>query len=292
VRYQIAVRTRSGSGESDYEWNPRLPSSAQWWLQWAPDILFRNPTLVKEVDQSGATKLYLGGLVGSRVDHVNRLIKYDLAVFPIDESASIDGLATLDGNDVAALVSSWWGGQGSVHGQALGRCFDEALAGNHISDSQIDTLDEAVNRAIVGAIKNLTILDDEVQPIAANHDRPLLVGEGAPGAQASAVIRSNRNVLYSSGLNDRVLEEYEQSSRLHPATSLVVADSPQPLRERWSSPVTTSNSSREQRPSNVIRSADQGKQSPAKVPSSGGGCLVSMVSLGVLASSASMRRHQ
>jgi len=284
VQYQIAVRTRSASGNGDYEWNPRLPLSTQWWLKWAPDIVFRNPTLIRDVDTSGEMRVYLNGIVGSRRDHVNRLVKYELAIFPITSGNGTGSIATLNSEEVENLVTTWWQLRRADRLTEVGEAFDAALSAQQVSDAQIDSLDDSVNRAVVSAIRQLKRTDAAASPRVASDPRPLVVGDDGPDAAALGLISRNRSVLFSTGLNEKVFEEYEASGQLRPPSSVIIANSQEPLRLRF----PTAEIAEQTAPAaaKALRSA-----APAQVPqpgnarsASGGGCLVFLLLMAALLS--------
>lgn len=285
VQYRLAVRTRSASGNGDYEWNPRLPSSAQWWLKWAPDIVFRNPTLIRDVDSTGGSRVYLNGIVGSRPDHVNRRIKYELAIFSDHDVNCVElgSFETLNSEEIENLVSTWWQLHSTDRLAELGNFFDAALAAHSVSDRQIDELDASVNRAVASAIRNLQRTNPATKPESPNNSEPSVVGEHAPGA--TALINSDLTVLYSAGLNDKVFAEYEGSGRLQPSGSVVIANSKEPLRLRFPTAATLPQVSQ-----TAIGDSANAPNSPAPQrssarPAPGGGCLVYLLLVAAFLSS-------
>jgi len=263
VRYNLAVRTRSESDDFDYEWNPQLPREEQWWRSWLPDIAFRKPVLLRWAadTEPGYFRVYLNGIIGDRLDHVQRHIKYELAIFPCvsTQSDGADLSATLDAAEVQALINAWWEDiHQASNAQVLGKLFDNALEQNGITAAEIDHLAGRVNQALVAAIKELTPFEASTQPLASAI--PLVVGEGDPNALR--LLDGPGSVIYAAALSQTVFTEHEAARKVYPNASVIVVGSSEPPKQRY-------------QPPNHQVPLRTGAASPPKstsVPTAAGGC--------------------
>jgi len=252
-RYQLFVRTRAWA--TDYHWIGATPRT-QWWKSGPPGPLLTNQTGLYKTTSTAGPRLIITGISGTRQDSHGTRIRYDLAIEP-------DPNGPLTNDDVAALIQAYWH---SRNNSQLGQQFDQLLGAS--ANNLIEQNSPEVANTVIKAIQNLprssapTLDPEQVNQVS---------WMGAHNSAALTMVLHSPEVLHSALLNTDVRDELLRKSS--PPVLIVEGES--------------GSGTRPAAPSKALQPAS--RSSKALTTTGGGGCLIAVGALTLMAASIVIR---